>query len=683
MPIEIVPNRIELSDFSGGFAPDPEEAGLPLNQLPNTLNVIPDMGAPGAVELRPGFARLTAGRIDTLEGSHFCKHVNFYEVIDSGVRKRYLILIMSSGVDASADNIQLWAYDIVNNSVARIDTPSRSWTSANFEHFYTVIEGTYYGGTKDEEIYSWHPTNGWDADPTAPSVNTWVNTTGESVDTSDEFGRNYAFKKNQKVLYSGKWYSTARGIRYKTWEADEQYRRGERVSYKVDHGVQVYWRSFECIDSHLSTSGTGAATGIPGEASGYSTYWKQIKLQNIKDGDGDLTADWFYNPIPTQTAIGTYHGNRLFIRQQDSDNWSRLQYSAPAKPERDKLIADLTWSPTDWAPRDDLDGDGGGWLDVPFSGKGEQIRALVSYGNYLLICGRWQTYVLAGVNEQSWTLRKLGDWGAQTQGAVTEHDGLVYMLTTTGNIAVTDGTSMKLLDENNKIFEYLKEKMGDVRSTSEASYNWFPTMKSYKQFLWISLPDIGVTEDHVTLVYHPPTQSFWKTDLAILDSTVAELDGTQGFFFSTPITEDSTQTPCVFRLSDVPGSVAYDDDDWEALADTTSTLDIGWGIRTAWFQFGTSHNDRRLRRVWALVRGEAADTVQVDVKKNFESADITTATRTLVGSDQAEFVEGKVGQTGTPLYAVALEISGIADAATSLMGVGIDTEPIRTRFKRG
>jgi hypothetical protein len=44
-------------------------------------------------------------------------------------------------------------------------------------------------------------------------------------------------------------------------------------------------------------------------------------------------------------------------------------------------------------------------------------------------------------------------------------------------------------------------------------------------------------------------------------------------------------------------------------------------------------------------------------------------------------VEGKVGQT-TTVHSVGIEIVGSASTWASLLGFGVDTEPIRTRYNR-
>ncbi len=675
MPVEVVPNRIELSQVQGGYFPDALESDVPLDGSPDATNLLPAPG--GAIEVRNGFTRLSAGRLNALEASHWIRHVNYYETIDGGNRKRYLMCVLSSGA-AAANNVRVYAYDLDNDTFTRVDTAGVTWAQPNFEHWYAVIEGTYWGGVRGNAIYSWHPTEGWNATATTPSADTWVDSITPGA---GEKARNYAYKRGQQVKLSGSYYKAARNIRFKTWEDGNRYSKGERVSRKASESGQTYWRSFECIKSHTA----GTDNDQPGTGASTATYWKRVRLSNILDDDSDVTADWFLNPVARKSSVGAYHGNRLFVRTDDDDNWSRVQYSAPAKPEKDSDIADLDFNGTNWAPVDSLESEGGGWFNVPFAGRGDQIRGFFSFGNYLIICGRWQSYVLSGTNENTWTLRRLGDFGACSQNSIAELDGLVYMLGRQGNLAMTDGTQMKAVPGLEKIREYLKEQTDNV--VDSETNNFYPSLLAHNGLLFIAFPQPD-TDASVTIVYNPVTQSFWKTSLRIMDMARGADSGTERMWFSTAIDADAGQSPCVFEYKDDPGNETYTDDDWQASSGSAATDDISYHWRTAWFQFGTTRQERRIRRVWALVSGEASQSVVFRVFKNFingSSSYVTTVTRTLTGmaTRNSEFIEAKVGQTGHTSYATSLRISGTTNARTGIHGIGIDTEPIRTRFKRG
>lgn len=669
--VEIAPNRIDLSQLTAGWMPDLVESRIQGDGTPDVMNMLISSG--GEVELRKGFARITSGDITSLVSGHWIRNVNYYETILSYNRKRYLVCVLSNGQDA-ANNVQIWVYDLVAGTFTRKDTPGVTWNKPNFEHFGLVIEGVFYGGSLGDKIYSWDPTNGWDSDATLPTADTWVNNISPGA---GEKAKDYAFKKSDVLLKGSKYYKPDKDIRFTEWETDEHYNKGEKVSRKAAIGGYTYWRSYQCTRSHRS----GTDADQPGTGANTNTYWKVVRLENILDTDSDITKDWSENPIARKSETAAYHGNRLFVRNGDSDNWARVAYSAPAAPEKNADIADLLFDPTDWSPTKDNDGQSGGWFDIPFSGKGDAIRAMLSFGNYLIIAGRWQSYVLAGLNDSSWTLRKLGNWGATSQQAICEMDGFVYMLGRHGTLTVTDGTQIQPVPGMDNIQLWMKERLDDVLTDTN---NWFPTLVPHLGKLFISLPRHSNGALGETLVYDTKTGSFWLLDLPILDMTTGEYAGTENLWFSTAITGATGEVPTLFLYKDDAGNEVYTDDDWQAVSGTPSTDAIPWHWRSAWFQFGMSRNERRVRRVWALVAGDTTNTVTFKVFKNFVTTALTSVSRTLqsTGTRESEFIEGKVGQSGHSTYATAIQLSGSATDRTAITGLGIDTEPLRVRFKR-
>lgn len=670
MPIEIAPERIDQSDLSGGWSPDGGEAAVPMNASPDMLNLLP---APSGNELqvRCGFTRLPltdwTSTMSGVTGEHWIRHLNYYETIYDHDRLRYLIAVLQDGTDGAADNVQVWAYNLSTNAMTRVDTPGRSWTRGDTEHWHAVVEGTYYGGTLGERPYSWHPTFGWEADPTLPTtVGTWVDSISPG---GSEVARDYAFRRRQKVLYSGDYYKPAKDIRYKTWETGERYAKNEKVSRKVDIGGETYWRSYECIEAHTA----GSDNDEPGTGANTATYWRKIRLSAIKDADGDVTDDWLYLPRAAKGMVGAYHSFRLFLRASDGDNWARVQYSAPAKPERHAEIADLDFDPTDWAVNASIDGEGGGWFTVPFQGKGDAVRAMVSFGNYLIIAGRWQSYVLAGPDEEQWVLRLLGDYGAVGPQAMCELNGLVYMLGRHGMLARTDGTNIEPVPGSEYIRRWLKAQLDDSMGTT---YNWYPSLLAHDGKLFISLPDPSGTD--YLIVYDPATEAFYPLDIPVLSMTTGELGGVSRLWFSTTIKGTTGQVPCIFQYKDDPGSEVYTDDDDECLTHPASTLDITWYYRSAWFQFGSSRQERRVRRAWVKVKCASAISWVVRLYKNFETTYYTTATRTGLQQDEGEYAEAQVGTNDA--YAVGIRVGGTTNKLTSVHGFGIDTEYRRSRF---
>ena len=683
MSFEIAPNRIELTDLTGGLQTDAAEAAVGPSGTPDVLNLLPEPWG-NELRLRAGYYRESAGRVSALAASHYLKQLFYFEAIVSHERKRYILAVFSNGQDNVADNIRIYVYDLNADTFTRVDTAGRAWAKANRDWWHAVVEGTIYLGTRGEAPVSWEPTAGYNASPFTPNVNTWVDSITPGA---GEIARDYGFKKGQKVIYSGQYYTVAKDNRFDIWKTGQRYKKGQRVSRKTAIGGQTYWRSYDCIKSHTA----GTDNDQPGTGANTDTYWSKKRIQDPQDDDGQPTRDWFLNPVVRKTGVGVYHGNRLFVRADDNDNFARLQYSAPAKPEEGATIADLTFDPTDWAAVDTNDGDGGGWFNVPMSGKGDGIRALVSLGNYLIIMGRWQSYVLSGTNESTWTLRKLGDYGALSNTATCTLDGIVYSLSRQGVLVQTDGTTMQVAPGMEKMRRTFKAAIDHVLNSggdeTVGDQNWFVSMEAHDGFIWMSMPTPADGSSNVTYVYDPRTASFWKLDLQILSMTVGEDKGVQRLWFSTAISGASGQSPCLFRYADDPGNTIYTDDDWQAQTGTTATNDISYRFRSAWFQFGMTHNERRLRRAWVLMGGEAASTVTMRMYRNFlytnSNSYVTTVDRTLTGqaTKQAEFVEAKVGQT-TSIDAVAVRVSGTANAPVSLHGAGVDTEPLRTRFHK-
>ena len=140
MTIEVMPNRIELSDLTGGYAPDPEEASLPLDSSPDMLNLLLDPGS-GALELRKGFSRLASGRINSLAASHWIRHANYYETIVSGARKRYVVCVLTNGTNASANNVQIWVYDFAADTFTRVDTAGHPMSATDVAASVFLLSG--------------------------------------------------------------------------------------------------------------------------------------------------------------------------------------------------------------------------------------------------------------------------------------------------------------------------------------------------------------------------------------------------------------------------------------------------------------------------------------------------------------------------------------------------------------
>jgi hypothetical protein len=107
--------------------------------------------------------------------------------------------------------------------------------------------------------------------------------------------------------------------------------------------------------------------------------------------------------------------------------------------------------------------------------------------------------------------------------------------------------------------------------------------------------------------------------------------------------------------------------------------DIGWFARTAWFPFGAKREERRIRKIWALVRGTT--TFLMKGFRNYEGTERFTTSTTSVSDDVGHYIEGEVGDMPDS-YSVSLRVEGDS-APAALHAIAIKTQPRRERFHSG
>jgi hypothetical protein len=146
-------------------------------------------------------------------------------------------------------------------------------------------------------------------------------------------------------------------------------------------------------------------------------------------------------------------------------------------------------------------------------------------------------------------------------------------------------------------------------------------------------------------------------------------------WFSTP---KRSGNATLFEYGDDPGDLLFTDDDPLGGASPLTTA-IPWHYRTAWLQFGLMHRQRRVRRTWALVK--SAVSVTLEGFQNFESSSVWSRTDTVESGQGTTHFEGK--SVGHPVSSFALKVSGTAaTGGPAIIGYGVDTQPIRKRFRR-
>lgn len=654
MPITVQPELIEVSDFAGGWSPDGEDATTDQSVLLDALNVLLDPQT-RALVARPGFSRLLARLVAT---SHWILKLFHYKSHETDTK--YIIAVITDGT-ANANNVQLWAINLTTTTAARMDTAGRIWAKPTSHHWGITIDKTFYGGSQGNEMYSWNGTT-WNATAATGSWNTLVDAVDAGVNTNTQYGRDFAFTGKEKVFYGGVVFKPSRQIRYDTWESGQRYASGDRVSIQRawgQTGTPKYWKSFKCIRGHEAdaTNRPQDGTGSPKE------YWQRVKLTLPTDESGDTSDAWFYVPLAAQTSIGVWHADRLFLRFDGQGDKSRAQYSAPIKAEKGVDIANTVWDPKDFAPGTDKTGTGGGWLPFNDGKKGGVIEAMHSYGQYLLVFKRKAVWALSGTDDATWTVRAVaGGMGTMGPKTVVEYDGLVYFLSDNG-LHVTDGTAARPVDGNDKVAMYIRDrldysmKLGDDRD---------PELHKFDGFIFISLPAAGHAEPHVTLAYHPETKSFWKTNIPMLAGVTYNDAGVTKFAFSSPPTYgDGKSYVMLYRTQDT--------DDNAVLSQTN--VPIAWNVRFSWWPFGTLREQRRIRKVWALVRG-AAQTVTLKARRDYSDTVVKTTNRVLATSVYPQYIEG---EWFADSHAVNFEVSGTA-APAAVFGASVKTESRRARY---
>lgn len=528
MPIAPLDTTIELDDFSSGIVLQAEEVGVPPNALVDGTNVLLDP-ITATTQTREGYKRVRELGA-ALDGYRL--YAMHPYTTKGGVS--YLIAVFSNDVSSAADNIKVYAYGLNDGSWNRIDASGRAWVSANGRHWGASVDGVYYGGGPAEKMYSWDGTT-WNADPGTPNFPAWIALT-DANPTSTQRRRDYAFKHGQSVVYQGEAFQAIKDNRFDKWDEEvKKYKKGDKVSTTYDwNGKGAYWRSWEATEGHEPTDDNKPGSN-PGQGKG---VWKRVMLPPPLDEDGKLNAkSWNRVPDAPKTHIAVWHGNRLFARNDAGIGGRQtLLYSRLAKvgdPDNDEKgtigkAGDPQWDPDDWRT-----GGAPGAGFQPFeTEEGDPITGLVSFGYYLLIFKRFSVHVIAGINPDTWTVRKLGDVGTAYSKAHTEHEGFVYFLSDRGFYR-TDGTEVTPAPGAAKINQWFRNVI-DWDTEPKDIELW-----SFKGLVWMTLPTSHSSNNNRVVVYEPETQSFWIMSIGatgeggIQTACVARKNSNDQLFFST------------------------------------------------------------------------------------------------------------------------------------------------------
>lgn len=665
MALVTAPNLIEVTDFTVGYSPDSEPVNLEPGALLDTMNLLPDRSS-SALLVREGFRRL---REEILGGgTHTVIQIRSWKAVVSGTPTTYIICVLSDG-SANPNNVQLWRIDLNGNGVSRIDTVGVTWANPYSHHWGMSIDGKWYGGSKGNPMYSWSPGGPtWDGDASSGNWKTVVDDVDAGVDTDDEYGRDFAFTGKEKVFYGSDVYAPTRSIRYDVWESGQKYVRGDRVSISRawgHTGTPKYWKSYRCVDTH-----TASSVNRPGDGSGsWEDYWKKVRLPLPTDEEGETAvANWNFVPTAPETHVAAWHNGRLWLRADGYGPKNRLLYSAPVKPEKGADIPDVEFDPKDFAPGGDLRGPGGGWLSFTKGRNSGVIEAIRGFGQYLLVFMGAHVWVVSGESEESWTIRHLAEVGIMGARAHTELDGLVYFLNNEG-LYVTDGTVVEPVKGLDKIKEWLMARIDVIQSDLAADdelKGHRPAVFTWQGYIWVTLSTPTGSTDNLTLVYDPRTASFWKTDLPVTQAAISSRNSTSILFFCAPATYSTRDLVYQYAKSN-------DGDQDDTGVDAYAGADIAWYVRTSWWPFGVMREQRRIRRLWAVVKGSMTYTLVA--YRDWVDTAVKTTTRVVAGSTPTHIE----GETFADSHAVSFKLSG-TERPAAVYGVAVDTQYRRKRY---
>ncbi len=153
-------------------------------------------------------------------------------------------------------------------------------------------------------------------------------------------------------------------------------------------------------------------------------------------------------------------------------------------------------------------------------------------------------------------------------------------------------------------------------------------------------------------------------------------DGIERFYFASHLSYGESKA-IVYQydhISSTSGGLNVDDTG----AAVAATANIAWSARTAWWPFGTLREQRRVRRIWAIVKGAVNQVVTLVARRDWVESDVTTTNRTLAVATSVH-IEGAVMADS---HAVSFSISG-TNAPSVLQGIAVDTQPRRARYHTG
>lgn len=684
--LSIAPADISLTDFGGGFQPDLVPSAVPPNGLLDVNNLLPDRET-GALETRKGYQRFSNLLVAGFEVRALWPFLR-YSGAESEPTKVRLVAVLRKTPKPSpreVDDVQIWSIDVTNSTAARIDHAGvRTWKAWECNHWGAVVDNVYYGGGELDPMYSYRPyfidgsvnPEPYDPDATMGQFCTTQWATGQSYVIGDRRWdtvaeeklagglreRKYVFvcttahtsaawnRPGSEIVTNDDGEVSSTQIRVageRRWEKLGRYipEWASGTTYKV--GAKV---------SYLITGNTDYPRGLPGSGAAVNRRSTFICTREHTAAAGNEPPGNAWTPYRAPiSSVATFHGPRLFIRDGDAGT-GIVRYS-------EAITGAGLWDQTAW---DSTDVQGAGFIPIR-SGDGDDVQALVSMAGKLIICKRFSTWSLSGMNPSTWRLDRIGDVGAIFKRAAVEHAGLVYFLSDEG-LKVTDGVEVQDAPNGNLVKDWLRDNI-DVETVS-GTKAYKVHVVTYKGFLWFALPGGDqVSRPNYTVVYDPTTASWWKTDIPAWMMAKAQVARVQRLFFG------KIGAPALVMRYE---PTTHPDEDDTGVT-TQAWTPITWKARTAWLTFSSRKEQRRVRRVWTTIMGSTKN-ITLKLYRNFVESAIWTVTRTTSG-DPVNYVEGKSWRGGDP-YSISMEISGDS-APAAVVAANVETQFRRNRWNRG
>lgn len=305
--------------------------------------------------------------------------------------------------------------------------------------------------------------------------------------------------------------------------------------------------------------------------------------------NGNLTSNDFDNPTTGNMPIGrcmTVFNGHVFVGNTTEGAGTRypnrLRFSHPNFPEAYRAVD---------------------YIDVDPGVDGDEIVALVPYGDQLLIFKNHSVHVLMGYGWDSWSVQTVSNViGAATPRSVVSSPLGVYFVDWPGGVYHWNGRQLSNVSTNIRpVFDAEPTPSGSWSTGDDCVLHWV------RERLWVVVKD-------VTYVMDPSLakgQGSWtKYDLRPYACTRFHITNDEPVWLAA--------TP-----SGGEGLVRLESPDADADEPNDGTGDrnaIPTVYTTPWVDVGDIASRKRFKRPWFVFHGNATDRVKIEVFRNLDSS---------------------------------------------------------------